>query len=91
MTPDAPPPSEPASRARINLEWLLRLRWGLLLGQAVVIAVAAYGLELVLPVPVLAALLAASGPPGLALAAVALCAAGIAIHGVQSRRRRQEG
>jgi two-component system sensor histidine kinase RegB len=54
--PDAPVP-EPASRARINLEWLLRLRWGLLLGQAVVIAVAAYGLELGLPVPVLAALL----------------------------------
>ncbi|MCY1018941.1 ATP-binding protein [Pyxidicoccus sp. MSG2] len=55
--PDAPTLPEPASRARINLEWLLRLRWGLLLGQAVVIAVAAYGLELALPVPVLAALL----------------------------------
>lgn len=57
MTPDASPPAEPASRARINLEWLLRLRWGLLLGQALVIAVAAYGLELALPVPVLAGLL----------------------------------
>jgi two-component system sensor histidine kinase RegB len=54
--PDAPVP-EPASRTRINLQWLLRLRWGVLLGQAVVIAVAAYGLELALPVPVLAALL----------------------------------
>ncbi|MFP2930680.1 hypothetical protein ACLESO_36870 [Pyxidicoccus sp. 3LG] len=49
--------AEPASRTRINLEWLLRLRWGLLLGQALVIGVAAYGLELALPVPVLAALL----------------------------------
>lgn len=51
------PSSDSASRARINLEWLLRLRWGLLLGQALVIGVAAYGLELALPVPVLAALL----------------------------------
>ncbi|MFP2910505.1 hypothetical protein ACLESD_36800, partial [Pyxidicoccus sp. 3LFB2] len=57
MTPDAPPLPEPTSRARINLEWLLRLRWGLLLGQALVIAVAAYGLQLALPVPVLGALL----------------------------------
>ncbi|NMO22947.1 HAMP domain-containing histidine kinase [Pyxidicoccus fallax] len=57
MTLDAPSSSEPTSRARINLEWLLRLRWGLLLGQAVVIGAAAYGLELALPVPVLAALL----------------------------------
>jgi two-component system sensor histidine kinase RegB len=57
MTPDAPPAPEPSSRTRINLEWLLRLRWGLLLGQTVVIGVAAYGLELALPVPVLAALL----------------------------------
>ncbi|MBZ4414452.1 sensor histidine kinase [Myxococcus sp. XM-1-1-1] len=55
MTP--PVANEPASRARINLEWLLRLRWGLLLGQALVIALAAYGLELALPVPVLAGLL----------------------------------
>ncbi|MBZ4398604.1 ATP-binding protein [Myxococcus sp. AS-1-15] len=55
MTP--PVANEPASRARINLEWLLRLRWGLLLGQALVIALAAYGLELALPVAVLAGLL----------------------------------
>lgn len=55
MTP--PVPTEPASRARINLEWLLKLRWGLLLGQALVIGLAAYGLELALPVPVLAGLL----------------------------------
>ncbi|MCP3104778.1 ATP-binding protein [Myxococcus sp. K15C18031901] len=55
MTLPAAP--EPDSRARINLEWLLRLRWGLLLGQALVIALAAYGLELALPVPVLGALL----------------------------------
>jgi MFS transporter, DHA1 family, inner membrane transport protein len=37
--------------------------------------------------PVLAALLAAAGPPGLAIAATALCAVGIAVHVVQSRRR----
>jgi hypothetical protein len=38
--------------------------------------------------PVLAALLAASGPPGLALAAIALCALGIALHQLQAGRRR---
>jgi two-component system sensor histidine kinase RegB len=69
MKPDASPPSEPASRARINLEWLLRLRWGLLLGQALVIAVAAYGLELALPVPVLAALLGLEALTNLAVRA----------------------
>jgi predicted MFS family arabinose efflux permease len=37
--------------------------------------------------PVLAALLAASGPTGLAVAATLLCALGIALHGLQSRRR----
>lgn len=37
--------------------------------------------------PALAALLASAGPPGLALAAVALCAAGIGIHALQARRR----
>jgi MFS family permease len=38
--------------------------------------------------PVLAALLAASGPPGLSLAAIALCALGIALHQLQAGRRR---
>jgi MFS transporter, DHA1 family, inner membrane transport protein len=38
--------------------------------------------------PVLAALLAAAGPPGLALAATALCAIGIAVHQLQASRRR---
>jgi two-component system sensor histidine kinase RegB len=56
MTPSPDAVTTP-SRARINLEWLLRLRWGVLLGQALVIGAAAYGLELALPVPVLAALL----------------------------------
>ena len=37
--------------------------------------------------PVLAALLAASGPPGLVLAATALCALGIGVHALQARRR----
>jgi MFS transporter, DHA1 family, inner membrane transport protein len=37
--------------------------------------------------PVLAALLAAAGPPGLALAATALCGLGIAVHQFQARRR----
>lgn len=37
--------------------------------------------------PVLAALLAAAGPPGLALAATALCALGIGVHWLQARRR----
>ncbi len=37
--------------------------------------------------PVLAALLAASGPPALALAATALCAIGIGLHQLQARRR----
>jgi hypothetical protein len=37
--------------------------------------------------PVLAALLASAGPPGLAVAAVALCALGIALHQLQARRR----
>ncbi len=41
--------------------------------------------------PVLAALLATAGPPGLALAAVALCAAGIAVHAWQARRRALAG
>ncbi|MCP3168055.1 ATP-binding protein [Myxococcus qinghaiensis] len=67
MTP--PLPTEPASRARINLEWLLKLRWGLLLGQALVIALAAYGLELALPVPVLAGLLGLEAITNLAVRA----------------------
>ncbi|MFY2560935.1 ATP-binding protein [Corallococcus terminator] len=67
MTP--PVPTEPASRARINLEWLLKLRWGLLLGQALVIALAAYGLELALPVPVLAGLLGLEAVTNLAVRA----------------------
>ena len=37
--------------------------------------------------PVLAALLASAGPPGLALAAVTLCALGIAVHRLQAWRR----
>jgi predicted MFS family arabinose efflux permease len=37
--------------------------------------------------PVLAALLASAGPPGLTLAAVLLCLAGIAVHQLQARRR----
>ena len=37
--------------------------------------------------PVLAALLASAGPPGLAVAAVLLCALGIAVHHLQARRR----
>jgi MFS transporter, DHA1 family, inner membrane transport protein len=37
--------------------------------------------------PVLAALLAASGASGLVIAATALCALGIALHGLQARRR----
>ena len=38
--------------------------------------------------PVLAALFAAAGPPGLALAAIALCAIGITVHQLQAQRRR---
>jgi MFS transporter, DHA1 family, inner membrane transport protein len=38
--------------------------------------------------PVLAALLAIAGPPGLVLAATALCALGIALHQLQATRRR---
>jgi hypothetical protein len=41
--------------------------------------------------PVLAALLAGAGPPGLALAAVTLCALGIILHAWQAGRRRREG
>ncbi|NTX34796.1 HAMP domain-containing histidine kinase [Myxococcus sp. CA033] len=67
MTP--PVSTELDSRARINLEWLLRLRWGLLLGQALVIALAAYGLELALPVPVLAGLLGLEAATNLAVRA----------------------
>jgi two-component system, sensor histidine kinase RegB len=52
-----PPPSEPSLRARINLVWLLRLRWGVLVGQAVLVGVAVWGLDLALPVPALLALL----------------------------------
>ncbi|MBA3910516.1 MAG: MFS transporter [Rhodobacter sp.] len=37
--------------------------------------------------PVLAALIAASGPAGLALAAIGLCAIGIGVHRLQARRR----
>ncbi|MFN3280094.1 MAG: MFS transporter [Tabrizicola sp.] len=37
--------------------------------------------------PVLAALLAAAGPSGLALAAILLCGAGIAVHALQKARR----
>lgn len=37
--------------------------------------------------PVLAALLASAGAPGLALAATALCAFGITVHALQARRR----
>jgi MFS transporter, DHA1 family, inner membrane transport protein len=39
--------------------------------------------------PVLAALLASAGPPGLAVAAVLLCGLGIALHQLQARRRMQ--
>ncbi|MBU8897925.1 sensor histidine kinase [Corallococcus sp. M34] len=64
MTTSAPPTrapetGDPSARARLNLKWLLRLRWGVLMGQALVIAVAAYGLELALPVSALAVLLLA--------------------------------
>jgi two-component system, sensor histidine kinase RegB len=38
-------------RARINLQWLLRLRWGSLAGQVLLVLLAARGMELVLPVP----------------------------------------
>jgi lysozyme family protein len=41
--------------------------------------------------PVLAALLAASGPTGLAIAATLLCALGIALHSLQARRRQMAG
>jgi hypothetical protein len=41
--------------------------------------------------PVLAALLASAGPPGLALAASGLCALGIGIHAWQARRRARMG
>lgn len=41
--------------------------------------------------PVLAALLAASGPPGLTAAACLLCLAGISVHQLQSRRRARVG
>jgi MFS transporter, DHA1 family, inner membrane transport protein len=37
--------------------------------------------------PVLAALLAAAGPPGLVLSATMLCALGIGVHALQARRR----
>ena len=37
--------------------------------------------------PVLAALLASAGPPGLAIAATLLCLTGIAVHQLQARRR----
>jgi len=39
--------------------------------------------------PLLAALLAQAGPPGLVLAAVGLCGLGIALHALQARRRGQ--
>lgn len=39
--------------------------------------------------PVLAALLASSGPPGLAIAALCLCILGIAVHAVQRTRRQR--
>jgi two-component system sensor histidine kinase RegB len=68
MTP-SPDAATTPSRARINLEWLLRLRWGVLLGQALVIGAAAYGLELALPVPVLAALLGLEALTNLAVRA----------------------
>jgi MFS family permease len=41
--------------------------------------------------PVLAALLAASGPSALALSAVALCGVGIAVHALQRARRSRSG
>lgn len=40
--------------------------------------------------PVLAALLAAAGPAGLALAATLLCALGVAVHSLQARRRARQ-
>ena len=40
--------------------------------------------------PVLAALLAVSGASGLALAAITLCAIGIALHSLQARRRMRQ-
>ncbi|MCY1032813.1 ATP-binding protein [Corallococcus sp. BB11-1] len=61
MTPPpsaSPPSAEPSPRAHINLVWLLRLRWGVLVGQAGLVAVAAWGLKLALPVTALVALLA---------------------------------
>lgn len=52
------PAMKSPSPARLNLEWLLRLRWGALTGQALLILLAGYGLELALPVPELLTLLA---------------------------------
>lgn len=42
----------------INFYWLLRLRWGAILGQIVVIAVVVWGMEIALPLGTLAAIIA---------------------------------
>ena len=43
---------------RINVSWLVRLRWAAILGQAVVIAEVQWGLRIALPLPSLGAILA---------------------------------
>jgi two-component system sensor histidine kinase RegB len=43
---------------RINVSWLIRLRWGAIVGQAAVIAYVEWGLRIVLPLGALSAILA---------------------------------
>jgi two-component system sensor histidine kinase RegB len=62
-------PGVTGERARLNLEWLLRLRWGTLVGQALLVLVAGYGLELALPVPALLILLTLEALTNLAVRA----------------------
>lgn len=62
-TTNVPRPAASRSPTAITVAWLVRLRWGAVLGQAVTIGVAIVGLELalsVLPLALLIALTAAS-------------------------------
>ena len=65
--PAAAAPALARSAAAITLTWLVRLRWGFFVAQAVTIVATRYVLEVDVPIAALAAVVAASGASNLAL------------------------
>lgn len=60
-------PASIATAPKIGLAWLLRLRWLAIVGQLAITALAAFALDLPLPVPVIIALISVTGVTNLGL------------------------